>query len=400
MESTTTAGWFGSNSAGWKTVARGTFGVAALGVLVFGVPVSGGSLLGISSGSTAHAQEISETRYRRVVDRGIEYLRSQALAEGGALSKQSGTGVTSLCVTAILQHRPTAINDPAVEAALGFLEANVRPDGGIYSEGSTHRNYETCLAIQAFLAANQNGRYDEKLKNAEAFIRGIQWDEGEGIESSDPAYGGAGYGSHKRPDLSNTSFMIDALHDLGRDGSDEAIQRALIFVSRTQNLETPANDTPFAPKVNDGGFYYTPAAGGQSQAGQTADGGLRSYGSMTYAGLKSMLYAGVDKDDPRVHAAMEFIRRHYTLEQNPGMGAAGLYYYYHTFAKALDAAEVTTLTDAAGNEHDWRADLFKTLEAEQASDGSWLNEENPRWMEGDRSLVTGYALLALTYCKP
>ncbi len=354
----------------------------------------------VASSGLAADQQQEMARYRQTVDRGIEYLRSQAIAGDGVLSGQSGTGVTSLCLAAILKHRPAAVNDPAVEKGLKFIESNIRPDGGIYSDGSTHRNYETCLAIQAMLAANQQGRYDEALKKAEDFLRGIQWDEGEGLTSSDAAYGGAGYGSHKRPDLSNTSYMIETLHDLGRDGSDEAIQRALRFVSRTQNLESPANDTPFATKVNDGGFYYTPAAGGQSQAGQTANGGLRSYGSMTYAGLKSMLYAGVDKDDPRVKAAMDFIRRHYTLEQNPGMGAAGLYYYYHTFAKALDAAGLETLTDAQGVEHDWRSELLTTLAEAQAADGSWVNEENPRWMEGDRAPVTGYALLALEYCEP
>ena len=39
---------------------------------------------------------------------------------------------------------------------------------------------------------------------------------------------------------------------------------------------------------------------------------------MTYAGLKSFLYAGVSKDDPRVKAAVEWVRKHYTVTENPG----------------------------------------------------------------------------------
>jgi squalene-hopene/tetraprenyl-beta-curcumene cyclase len=346
------------------------------------------------------AEPVTEARYRKVVDGAILYLRGQAEAGEGALSGQSGTGVTSLGVRAVLEHRPAAIDNPAIQKALAFLESNVRSDGGIYAEGSTHRNYETCLAMSALQIANRNGKYDEILVAAEKFVKGIQWDQGEGLESSDPAYGGAGYGRHKRPDLSNTAFMMEALHQLGRGPEDEAIQKALLFVSRTQNLESAANDTPHAAKINDGGFYYTPAAGGESQAGKTVDGGLRSYGSMTYAGLKSMLYAGVEKDDPRVVAALDFIRNHYSLEENPGMGAAGLYYYYHTFAKALAAAEIDVLTDDAGTSHNWREDLFNRLASQQAADGSFVNQENPRWLEGDRSLVTGYALLALAYCQP
>lgn len=233
---------------------------------------------------------------------------------------------------------------------------------------------------------------------SEAFLKGLQWDEGEGIEPSDTAYGGAGYGNHQRPDLSNTSVMIEALRELGNGPEDEAIQKALIFVSRTQNLESSHNDTPFAAKVDDGGFYYTPAAGGQSQAGQTASGGLRSYGSMTYAGLKSMIYAGVDKDDPRVKAALSFLRDNYSPEINPGMGQAGLYYYYHTLAKALDAGEIDTLRDAQGVKRDRRSELVATLASEQQADGSWVNDENQRWMEGDAQLVAAYALLALAHC--
>ena len=30
-------------------------------------------------------------------------------------------------------------------------------------------------------------------------------------------YGGAGYGKHSRPDLSNTSFLIDALRAVGNE---------------------------------------------------------------------------------------------------------------------------------------------------------------------------------------
>ena len=120
-----------------------------------------------------------------------------------------------------------------------------------------------------------------------------------GQDKSSPSYGGAGYGRNKRPDLSNTSFFLDALKAAGDGPDDEAVKKALIFVSRCQNLESEHNTLPFATKNPDGGFYYTPAGGGVSQAGNLPDGGLRSYGSMTYAGLKSMIYAGVGPDDPR-----------------------------------------------------------------------------------------------------
>lgn len=347
----------------------------------------------------SEAKPVTKFEVQRAIIRGVEFLRNRGQADDGSFSGETGAAVTGLCLRAILEHRPRAINDPVVKKGLTYLESMIQGDGGIYAPGSKYRNYETSVAVGALLKANKKGRYDSELKRAEAFLKGIQWDEGEGIESSDPAFGGAGYGKHERPDLSNTSFLIDALHELGNGSDDEAIQKALQFVARTQNLSDQGNDTEHAGKVGDGGFYYTPAAGGQSQAGEADGGGLRSYGSMTYAGLKSMIYAGVTADDPRVMAAMQFIRKNYSLRDNPGMGQSGLYYYYHTFAKALDAAGVEVVDDAEGNPHPWRDELRKTLIETQQDDGSWVNGGSDRWMEGDRQLVTAYALLALAFCK-
>ncbi|MFG0262400.1 MAG: prenyltransferase/squalene oxidase repeat-containing protein [Novipirellula sp. JB048] len=357
------------------------------------------SLLGTAAVGTLQAQTPLETKIQAAADRGIEFLRNRGQAADGSFSGETGVAVTALCVNAILQHRPQAIDDPGIQKALAYIESKFQGDGGIYVTGSMYRNYETSVAVGALVRANREGRYDSALQRAEIFLKGLQWDESEGIESSDPSYGGAGYGKHGRPDLSNTSFLIDALHDLGNDPDDEALQKALQFVVRSQNLANHGNDTPHADQVNDGGFYYTPAAGGESQAGSHPGGGLRSYGSMTYAGLKSMIYAGLTKDDPRVIAAMDFITKTYSLESNPGMGQAGLYYYYHTFAKALDAAEVEVLDDAEGTPHPWRQELTDHLVAEQQTDGSWVNKRSERWMEGDRQLVTAYALLALAHCR-
>lgn len=354
------------------------------------------AFLACSLTTTAQADDLA--RYEQVVAKAQNFLASKGQSSDGSFSSFAGPGVTSLITTSLLRTGRSP-QDPAVKKALNYLESFVRKDGGIYQEGSLYRNYETCLAILCFSEANQDGEYQQLLKRADAFVKGIQWDEGESKDKSDLGYGGAGYGKHKRPDLSNTSFLVDALKAGGNDADSEAIQRALVFISRCQNLESEHNTTPFATKNPDGGFYYTAAAGGTSQAGTTTNGGLRSYGSMTYAGLKSMIYAGVGPEDQRVKAAFGWIKKNYGLDSNPGMGNAGLFYYYHTFAKALDAMGVDKFEDAAGNSHDWRSELLGELARRQAKDGSWLND-NERWLEGDANLVTGYALLALSYCKP
>src|SRR5205823_12506674 len=89
----------------------------------------------------------------------------------------------------------------------------------------------------------------------------------------------------------------------------------------------------------------------------------RSSGSMTYAGLTSMIYAGLTKDDPRVKAAYDWITKHWSLAENPGvrdggpgLARQGLYYYFHTLARTLNAYEQAIVTDTTGNGHDWRVE--------------------------------------------
>ena len=349
-----------------------------------------------ASPTLTNADELQD--WKSMVQRSVDYLRVRGQASDGSFSKASGIGPTALVATGLLT-AGVPVQDPLVAKTLAFLEQHVQDDGGIYRSDSLHRNYDTCIAMVALAKAGNDEKYGQIIKRAEAFVKGNQVDESEGKDPSNVDYGGAGYGKHKRPDLSNTSYLVDALREIGNGPEDEAIQKALAFVSRCQNLESAANNSPHAAKINDGGFYYTVAAGGESKAGVEANGGLRSYGSMTYAGLKSMIYAGLDESDERVAAAISFLSKHYDLESNPGMGQQGLFYYYHTMAKALSAVGEDKFVDASGLQHDWKKELRAKLAELQAKDGSWVNPTT-RWMEGDPNLVSAYALLALSYCKP
>jgi squalene-hopene/tetraprenyl-beta-curcumene cyclase len=90
------------------------------------------------------------------------------------------------------------------------------------------------------------------------------------------------------------------------------------------------------------------------------------------------------------------------VDDNPGMPEVrkewGLYYYYHSMAKCLDVLGIDEVVDSDGKKHDWRADITAALAKRQKADGSWANEAH--WMEQDPNLVTGYALMALSHCKP
>ena len=369
--------------------------------------IEGASLIGLTPwAARAFAAADDAADATALAAKAVAFLRPRQ-GKDGSWSGSREPGITALVVTAMLRTGQIAPEDPAITKGLTFLEKFIGPKGGL-SE-APHSVYTTSVALMAFHEANRGGRYDRTIKGSQEFLKETQTDEGEGKTRADKAYGGLGYGGdNSRPDLSNTAFFVEALRDSGLPADDVALRKALIFVSRCQNLKSEFNDLPQAGNVNDGGFVYNPSAGSEAGAGRgTANGkaasgganpkapddGLRSYAGMTYAGLKSMIYAGLSHDDIRVKAAIDYIKKHYTLEENPGQGQRGLYYYYQTFAKAMALLGKPTLVDSRGKEHDWRSELIAALAKRQAPNGSWVNPTD-RFMEGDPHIATSFALLA------
>ncbi|MBT0665824.1 terpene cyclase/mutase family protein [Geobacter pelophilus] len=339
------------------------------------------------------------------IGKGLTWLAAKQ-QPGGYWAQAEYPALSALALTAF-QGDPSKFYknkyEKNIKNGYDYLVKSAKPDGGIY--GKDLANYNTSISMMALLMAN-NPSYEPLLKKGRKFIIGLQDDFGEKGMGDDPLDGGIGYGgTYKHSDLANTTFALEALYytrflksDVANDpdAKDLNWQAAVQFISRTQNLPA-SNDQPWASDdpANKGGFVYFPAdskAGEQKlESGKTA---LRSYGSMSYAGLLSFIYAQVDKNDPRVKAVIDWLSKNYTLDENPGMGQDGLYYYLHTMAKGLSAAGVDTLTLKDGKKVNWRQDLARKLLDLQREDGSWVNK-NGRWWEKDPHLVTAYATITL-----
>ena len=344
--------------------------------------------------------------WETTVNNAIKYLQGTQ-EENGGWSTGKSPGVTGIVLTGMLKTGQVTSKDPVAERALKYIEGLVNPKAKHIAGKDPKvqlQNYVTSINVMALIAANRADKYKAIIGDAVEFLKKLQWDEEEGKQPSDDYYGGAGYDSKSRPDLSNTQMFLDALKEAGVSPDDPALKKALIFVSRCQNIKGETNDRPWAKKIGDGSFIYTVASGGVTKVVDEPlpDGSLPGYGSMTYAGIKSLIYCGVSKDDPRVKKAFEWIQKNYSVDKNPGMPQSraewGLFYYYHTMAKTLDVLGLDYVVDDKGQKHDWRKDITEAIAKRQRKDGSFVN--NTHWMEADPNLVTGYALMALSYCRP
>lgn len=354
----------------------------------------------------ASAAPPTAAEWQEVVDRAKAFLKARQAEDGSWGKSPQNRGITGIVVTGLLKTGTPASDEPAANG-IRFIESLINAKEGHIAGNDSQAsliNYTTSINVMALTAAGQEEKYRTIVTNAAKYLKSYQWDDARGKAADTDYYGGAGYaGDKSRPDLSNTAFFLEALNAAGVSRDDPAFRKAAVFVSRCQNFASEHNKATWAAKTNDGSFIYTGANGGENRRSDDTKTDLGGYGSMTYAGVKSLIYCGVGKDDPRVVKALQWIGKNYTLDANPGMpdvnAQRGLYYYYHTFAKTMAVLDSDTFTDAAGKKHDWKADLFEAIKKRQKPDGSWVNETD-RWMEGDPALVTGYVLMSLGFCKP
>ena len=346
---------------------------------------------------------------RAAINRGVDWLIAQQ-NEDGHWSSTDYPALTALPLWALVKAKSD--NREAIDRAVEFILTYANEDGSFCREPTVARkggglcNYNTAISMVALHALGDPIINTQVLK-ARHFLAGSQHLGG------DIYNGGMGYDAEHGQayaDLSNSYISYEAmrltqdLEDLRKgDGKRADLDWAAAqqFVSRVQNLPG-SNDQPWATDLPEerGGFAYNSDS---SKAGTStnAEGKvyLRSYGSMTYAGLLSFIYASVDKSDERVTSAFDWATKHWTLEENPGMGGEGLYYFYNVLTKALSAygQDVITIHDA--QQINWRNELIRKLVNLQKIDpksgaGFWVNDAG-RWMEADPVLVTSYALLAL-----
>jgi squalene-hopene/tetraprenyl-beta-curcumene cyclase len=325
------------------------------------------------------------TQLEASLNKAAAYLRQHQQPDG---MWEKHAGISALAAAALLRMpgEPKAKALETVGKTLDKLASMAKPDGGIYDKEIPH--YITAVSVMALVAA---GRPQDRplIEKARVYLAEHLLDEGEGIKKDDKWYGGMGYGGPgtggRLADIISLEYALRAMKEAQLPGDDAAWQKALTFLQRAQN-NSETNDQEWA--ANDGGFVYYPGFTYHSE------GGTRSYGSATYAGILSYSWANVKKDDQRVQAVLKWIRDNYTVDENPGIGQKTVYYYYMVFAKALQAVGEPIIVDSKGQRHNWREDLGRKLMSLQHAEGYWVNTE-PWEMQNNKVLVTAFTMAAM-----
>lgn len=359
--------------------------------------------------SAANERSHDETLLESMA-RGRQWLLTHQHPDGW-WSTQDHPAVTAFALMALegaSHDAKDASLSEAMQRGYEFIEQHIHPDGGIHNIGLV--TYNTAICMMALAVSGQD-QYQASIVKAREYLIGLQSDFGQTGVLDHPMDGGIGYGSsYDHSDMGNTLQALEALHATRMLGSQDQGKKpeaaldyaaAIRFLQHCQNLAShnPEKWVSEDP-VNKGGFVYYP---GSSKAGEypvpgTERVALRSYGSISYGGLLAYAYAQLDKQAPQVQAVIQWLRSNYTLEENPAMGLQGLFYYYHTMAKALTILEMDQLQLSNGQIVNWRKELTQKLTSIQKEDGSWLND-NGRWWERDPALVTSYAVLTLERIK-
>ena len=353
-----------------------------------------------AQGSSAVLDISLKQEINAAIDRGLDWLAANQ-KDDGSWSDPNFPALTALPTWAFARSNHQS-SKTAVPKAVAFLKSNVQPDGGIYRKvpgrkGGGLGNYNTAICMTAL-----HGTGDKSLtrivQNARTFIA-------QGQHRGDDLYtGGFGYdkaNNRAYADLMNTLYAAEAMR-LTQDVEDTrpaSEKKAEIDWKATAEFVSKLQNNAAAGKDHEGGFISMPS---ESKAGSTTNENgvevLRSYGSMTYAGMLALIYADVDRDDPRVRSAFDWSCKNWTLDENPGMGAQGLFFFYNIISRSLSASGADMVPEKDGTYINWRKELARRIISMQTIEpngqGYWINKEGRFW-ERNSVLVTAYSILAL-----
>lgn len=314
------------------------------------------------------------------LEKAAKYLWEQQARDGGFHSTNygllhSGQSLTPFVLGALIEVPETVLtrSKPAVDRAFQFIRRHTDANGALGLMDATspdYPNYATSLAVVAMVKAQPDG-HERDTARMVIQLRSQQFSEANGWTPGDSAYGAWGMGGPVlRPpeaghvDLSMTRCVLEALKATGVPASDAAIERALVYLKRSQN--------------EDGGFYFSTVNEDTNKAGET-NGGFKSYGSATADGVLALRAAAVPDSDQRIVKAIKWLTDHHQPDCATGFEGEA----YQTWSTGLRFYYADVISRAVPS---LRVNL-----PEQSADGSFRNS-NKLVKEDDPLIATPFAV--------
>jgi hypothetical protein len=340
------------------------------------------------------------------IESGFAWLLAAQDKDGGWHSEtygamRGGAAITSLVLYAAshLREDLRAKHRKQLERGYAFLTPGLKKQGTIACpDGSL--DFPVYAAALVLTAARRMklGATEGELNQLTTYLIESQLAEARKFKPGDKHFGGWDLMGNS-PVLgltsdTNVSLAVHALEALRGEKSpagDRARSRALEWLAGCQNLP------------RDGGFAFSPDGASLNNKAEWTDKEQtkpRSYGTATCDGLRALTYAGVKWDDKRSTVAVTWLAKWHSLSKVPGFEKLPeendwkhglLYYYYSTFAKAVDHFPARVNTEE-------RRALGDKIVGLQQKDGSWQNDSS-RMREDDPLIATSLALVALGHVQ-
>lgn len=296
----------------------------------------------------AAAAACSRSRRSSPLQQAVDYLLSQQAEDGGFHSStygllRSGQSLTPFVLDALLDlPAGIEIGSAVIDLGLSFIRKNTKADGTLGRMDETaadYPNYATSLAVSV-LARSRKRNVKQDIVPMLTQLKSQQFSEANGWERKGAAYGGWGMGGpiHRPPDaghvdLSMTRCVLEALRTAGIPPSDPIMERALVYLQRSQNA--------------DGGFYFSPVNPEINKAGESGE-GFASYGTTTADGVLALRAAGVPETDSRIQSALQWLKNRHRPERAPGFegtareswGLGLRFYYAYVISRVLPSLPV------------------------------------------------------------
>jgi hypothetical protein len=371
--------------------------------LLLGLVVGAGLLISGPLSRGARAEDEDETV--RVLNEAypavFKELVNEAIADGAAwlLSRQKEDGSWDHPANAKYPMGPTAL------CTLALLKAGVAPDDDAIERAFAYmrklplaKTYSVSILLMALDAryapvrdtfrAERVDRYGHRLVERDPCASGMTPEDLAWMKAGVAFLVRHQHGGHWRYpsggfDLSNTQYALLGLKAASRCGVDVPPRvwlRSLEFLLDYQQDEGEAVDVrgnevrgeyrvEWKETAEARGFPYRP--------------NLEPTGSMTTAGVAGLIICQSElwesrKFKPRlrrqtrdaIRDGFAWMQVHFDVTQNPNAGNANHYYYLY----GLERMGILARTRFVG-EFDWYLDGAQVLLSQQASDGSWWNDD-------------------------